>query len=139
MTAMFSNALEFNQNIGMWDVSSVSYFNNMFYGAKAFNQDISDWKTGNAVDMKLMFFGALEFNQDVGVWDVNSVTNFDGMFYGAQAFNQNLCDWKPLPTATTVDGNSPTLNFLFETACEEKVLSDSFVCQSCADSSSPSA
>ena len=40
----------------------------MFGGATAFNQDVSDWNTGAVTDMDSMFNGAAAFNQDISAW-----------------------------------------------------------------------
>ena len=42
MSAMFSGACAFNQDISDWDTNAVTTMENMFNGACAFNQDISD-------------------------------------------------------------------------------------------------
>ena len=62
----------------------------MFYGAAAFNSDISAFDVSSVTDMRFMFYGASEFNSDISAFDVSSVTNMNGMFQGATAFNQNL-------------------------------------------------
>ena len=87
MYNMFSGAAAFNQNIGGWNVSTVTDMSYMFNGASIFNQDIGGWTVSNVTDMTSMFAVAIAFNQDLGSWDVGNVTNFSNMFNGATAFN----------------------------------------------------
>ena len=56
-----------------WDTSSVSNMQYMFYGASAFNADISAWNTSSVTSMSSMFFHAYSFNQDISKWDTSSV------------------------------------------------------------------
>eukprot|EP00978_Attheya_sp_CCMP212_P027430 scaffold91868_cov91-Attheya_sp.AAC.1 len=80
----------------------------MFYGASAFNQNLSVWNVSSITDMRSMFRSASVFNQDLGACDVSSVTYMPRMFYGASSFNQNLCSWdskspQVLSSASSVD------------------------------------
>jgi len=71
--------------------STITNLSSTFYGASAFNQDISLWDTSSVTDMSNMFAGASAFNKPFNTsgykWNTSSVVNMDGMFYGALDFN----------------------------------------------------
>lgn len=93
LSGMFSNALAFNQDLSLWDVSGVSSMYGMFSFATAFDQDISMWDVSGVIDMYGMFQNATTFNQPLNSWNVSNVTNMSGMFNYAEAFNQDIGSW----------------------------------------------
>lgn len=97
ISAMFSVAINFNQNIGTWNTSSVLEMNSLFNGATAFNNggsaSIDDWDVSNVTDMVAVFNGASSFNQKISSWDVSNVNNMALMFAGATNFNQSIGFW----------------------------------------------
>lgn len=144
MKAMFSLNDSFNQDISTkqvtiaagtplektynaWDVSKVTSFGNnapaqtnrytegMFYQAKAFDQDISNWQINTSsatanVTMRGMFCEANSFNAHITggmvtvgtssyeAWNTSKVYSFQNMFYNfststTMSFNQPIGDW----------------------------------------------
>lgn len=88
----------FNDDIGDWDTSSATNMKSMFQGDwikrnYIFNRDISGWDVSKVTDMGNMFYGAYFFNQNLGPWDVSSVRNMQWMFAKTNAFNQDLSMW----------------------------------------------
>jgi surface protein len=81
MTAMFSNAFVFNQDLSKWNTGAVTIMSGMFQQASSFNQDLSKWDTGAVTSMAGMFYEASSFNQDLSDWNTGSVTNMGSMFY----------------------------------------------------------
>ncbi|HAI57851.1 MAG TPA: hypothetical protein DCM04_07910, partial [Saprospirales bacterium] len=90
---MFRSAVNFNQDIGSWDVSNIIYMNQMFDGATSFNQNISNWNVSSSITMRDMFQGASSFNQIIGDWDISKVNRTDNMFREAISFNQDVGSW----------------------------------------------
>ena len=94
MQNLFYGAEAFNQDISGWDVSSVTDMSDMFQGATSFNQPLNSWDVSNVESMSYMFGSAIAFNQDISGWNVSSVTNsMEGMFISAIAFNQDISGW----------------------------------------------
>ena len=94
MTNLFKNREDFvNQNIGRWDVSTVTSMGGMFYRAEKFNNDLNVWDVSRVLSMEKMFQEAELFNSPLNNWVVTRVVNMQAMFRDASSFNQPLHNW----------------------------------------------
>ena len=94
-----------------WDVKNVTNMALMFYGWSGrdykFNGEMSNWNTGNVVNMNSMFQWSYSFNQQIGektvnftgddydlgsykAWDLQKVENMSSMFREAGSFNNGV-------------------------------------------------
>ena len=92
---MFRNAVKFTgNNLNNWTVSTVTNFKKMFLNCDAFDTDLSNWDMQMAQNLKNMFKGATSFTgQGVDQWHFTpaTLTNMKGLFNGASAFDVDLC------------------------------------------------
>jgi surface protein len=95
MAHMFALCYSLTTVPGMesWDTSAITDMSWTFYGARAFNQDLSGWNTANVTTMAHMFRGNWVFNQPIGGWDTRKVNDLSFMFYEAYEFNQPVNGW----------------------------------------------
>lgn len=94
MEEMFQNATIFNDvNVRQWDTKNVTNMDKAFFGASAFNIDISKWNTSNVTSMSGIFVSASKFNKPIGRWDVSGVVDLSTAFYLAQEFNGDIERW----------------------------------------------
>ena len=97
MNNLFNGAESFNQYIGDWNTSNVSFMGLMFYNAYFFNQNISNWNTSKVDNMQQMFENALSFNQDLSSWNVERVLSCSG--FASSTYTE------PKPNFTNCDPN----------------------------------
>lgn len=72
INGVFNNAISFSQPLGNWNISQVSFmqdmsneasgFNKSIHQAGSFDQSIGNWRTSNVEDMNLMFSEAASCN-----------------------------------------------------------------------------
>ncbi|ATZ17546.1 hypothetical protein ELUMI_v1c08250 [Williamsoniiplasma luminosum] len=106
MENMFRGAKVFNQPLNMWNTSKVTDMNTMFYGADEFSQDLNGWDTSQVKLMDFMFAYTQKFNGDISQWDTSNVSTTTHMFHDARAFNQDLIhDGKKWNTSNVEDMN----------------------------------
>ena len=89
-----SDAMDFNQDIGDWNVGKVQNFRAMFRNS-LFNQDLSDWDVSSATNLRQMFDQTRQFNNggvSLRCWDTSSATIMAYMFYQT-LINQDLSNW----------------------------------------------
>ena len=63
----------------------------MFYGARGFNEDVTGWDISHVKNLRRLFEGT-NFDRNIGDWNTSAVTNMEATFYNTP-FNQDISDW----------------------------------------------
>ncbi len=108
-SAMFKQAVSFNQDISGFKMSKVSTLANMFSGASLFNQDLSAWNVGMVSTMNAMFQDASVFDQDLSSWNIATLSSASDIFKGATLsvvnYDKLLIAWWAKVSAGTAKKN----------------------------------
>lgn len=100
MSDMFSNCINFNANLGSWDVRSLTTAPTMFNGAVQFiGSGLSNWQPRLAGTAQNMFVSCTRFGSGISLnlsnWNVTGVTSFLGMFNGCSSLtNLTISGWR---------------------------------------------
>jgi len=128
LLGMFNNAEAFNNGCVDascnqpldWTLGNPVTMKQMFYGAKAFDQNISSWAVavGTVTSMEEMFRNARAYDQPMPNWDVSQVTSMNYMFNEANAFNQDLSAWCTSATKSYYDQGADSWQQANKPACD---------------------
>ena len=84
---------DFNENISQWDTGNVTSMWGMFYGCSSFNQPVEGLNTANVTNMKWMFFGCSSYNQPVEGLNTANVTTMKWMFDNCPSVRAGPPSW----------------------------------------------
>jgi len=97
MEGMFYGATAFNYDISVWDTSNITNMRGLLFGCTAFNRGISIWDTSNVTDMSYLLFNATTFDYALGNWTMDSVADLEGMLGNSglseSNYSQTLVGW----------------------------------------------
>ncbi|BDD00762.1 BspA family leucine-rich repeat surface protein [Persicobacter psychrovividus] len=93
MESAFYKAVYFTSDLSAWDVENVTDFSRMFAHSYDFDSDLSHWNVSNAKDISYMFTWCKLFESDLSQWDVSNVTTMNGVFSHNLGFTSDLSQW----------------------------------------------
>ncbi len=117
---MFSNCINFDQNVGDWDTSNVTDMQGFvlcgtitlggvtFSGSGKFNNggspSIGNWNTSKVITLQSTFGNQPLFNQNIGNWNTSNVTNMLGTFFASATSGSGIIN-----TGSFNNGGSPSI------------------------------
>lgn len=93
MSRMFYSARNFSGDLSNWDTSSVTNMGSMFEMARKFTGDLSSWDVSRVQTMSHMFSEASLFDGDISSWTTSNLKNTSYMFSEASLFNRPIGSW----------------------------------------------
>ena len=95
MGSMFSDSINFNNNLSGWNVSKATNISSMFNNCTIFaGSGLENWSVGNGTNFNTVFRNCSNFNSNLSGWNVSSGTIFLGMFIGCSNFRgSGLENW----------------------------------------------
>ncbi|MEI0563354.1 BspA family leucine-rich repeat surface protein [Brachyspira pulli] len=90
---MFSECVNFNEDISKWNLSNAENIKGMFKYCKKFNQNLNSWNVSKVKEMVYTFAHCSNFNQPLDNWNTSNVISVTGMFMNCRNFNQNINNW----------------------------------------------
>jgi len=116
----FSHCINFDQNVGSWDVSNVNNMSGLFWcgnvtfggiifsGSGKFNNggspSIGNWNTRNVTNLQITFGNQPFFNQNLGNWNTSNVTIMLGTFFASSTSGSGIIN-----TGSFNNGGSPSI------------------------------
>jgi len=99
-----------NYTIPDWNVRYITDFSAMFLNALSFNQDIGQWNVESGTNFGFMLSGATTFDQNLANWDLTSATNM-GNFLDNSALS--VANYDATLNGWASSGNFPTSGLSF--------------------------
>ena len=130
LVRQFFGATAFNQNLSNWNVSRVQRMNSMFRDAMVFQgHGLEHWDVSNVVSMESMFDSAVSFQGNLSAWYPVHVADFSWQFYACALFVNDLSTWRTT-SATTMQGM--VRDHWFVPKALEAVIGSLCVCACCS-------
>lgn len=104
LASTFRDATLFS-GIGLstWNTASVKNMDSTFRDSSSLTEDIGSWNVESVTSIARMFYNAVNFHSDtIGNWNVKSVNTMMSAFRGASSFNGNLSSWSVTSNLTNM-------------------------------------
>ena len=92
--SMFHGCVNFNCNIGKWNVKKLTNASYMFTYCHSFEGiGIENWNVENLERAQSMFAGCELFNADISQWNFKKIKNISSILQGCKSFKHKLDNW----------------------------------------------
>jgi surface protein len=83
------------------------------FAQSSFNQNIGSWNVSSVTDMSYMFYNNSVFNQDIGSWNVSNVSSFGSFMSGKSSANYSAANLDSIYNGWSSRSVKPNLTITF--------------------------